>query len=79
MNQVDDCHDLTLWLTIDGDTIQHGSTSNMIHSVPKLIASISKIMTLEPGDLIITGTPEGVGPLKPGNRCACLTPYLCRR
>ena len=39
------------------------STANMIHSVPRLISYISSIFTLEPGDLILTGTPEGVGPV----------------
>jgi 2-keto-4-pentenoate hydratase/2-oxohepta-3-ene-1,7-dioic acid hydratase in catechol pathway len=39
----------------------------MIFAVPFLLSYISKIMTLEPGDLVLTGTPEGVGPLVPGN------------
>ena len=39
----------------------------MIFSVPKLIAFISRVMTLNPGDVIITGTPAGVGPMKPGD------------
>jgi 2-keto-4-pentenoate hydratase/2-oxohepta-3-ene-1,7-dioic acid hydratase in catechol pathway len=39
----------------------------MIFSVPKLIAFISRVMTLDPGDVIITGTPAGVGPMKPGD------------
>jgi 2-keto-4-pentenoate hydratase/2-oxohepta-3-ene-1,7-dioic acid hydratase in catechol pathway len=53
---------------VDGKVRQEGSTSNMIFDVPTLIAYISAIMTLEPGDLIATGTPEGVAPLAPGNR-----------
>ncbi len=60
---LDDCR---LWLKVDGETKQDGSTKNMIYSVPFLISYISGIFTLEPGDVIITGTPEGVGPVKPG-------------
>jgi acylpyruvate hydrolase len=56
----------TVWCTVDGAERQRGSTSNMIWSVPELIEDISNIFTLEPGDLILTGTPEGVGPVLPG-------------
>ena len=66
-SEVPDCHDLDLWMTIGGKMIQKGNTVDMIHSVPKLIAFISTIMTLEPGDMISTGTPEGVGPFVPGD------------
>lgn len=54
-------------LDVDGETRQHGSTADMVFDVPTLIAFISSVMTLEPGDLIATGTPEGVGPLAEGN------------
>ena len=56
----------TLWLKVDGQEKQRGSTSNMIFPIPDLLAFISSIFTLEPGDLILTGTPEGVGPVVPG-------------
>src|SRR5690606_24954038 len=46
---------------------QRGRGADMVFGVPALIAYISAIMTLEPGDLIATGTPEGVGPLRPGD------------
>lgn len=52
---------------VDGALRQDGTTSDMIFSVAQIIAYISEIMTLEPGDLIATGTPEGVGPLADGN------------
>lgn len=55
-----------LWLKVDGETKQDGRTCDMIFSVPYLISYISSIMTLEAGDLILTGTPEGVGPVVPG-------------
>lgn len=61
--KLDNCH---LWLKLDGELKQNGTTANMIYSVPYLISYISAIFTLEPGDVIITGTPEGVGPVKPG-------------
>lgn len=56
----------TLWLKVDGAVRQNGSTKDLIFSVPFLISYISRIFRLEPGDLILTGTPEGVGPVKPG-------------
>ncbi|HKJ93710.1 MAG TPA: fumarylacetoacetate hydrolase family protein [Longimicrobiales bacterium] len=52
---------------VDGAVRQHGSAADMVFSIPTLIAYVSRIMTLEPGDLIATGTPEGVGPLAPGD------------
>lgn len=51
---------------VDGDTRQSGTTSDMIFDVPTLIAAVSRIMTLEPGDLIATGTPDGVSLLRAG-------------
>ncbi|HEY8077585.1 MAG TPA: fumarylacetoacetate hydrolase family protein [Labilithrix sp.] len=59
---------LTVQCLIDGKLVQDGRTSDMTFDVATLISYISNIMTLEPGDLIATGTPEGVSPLKPGNR-----------
>jgi 2-keto-4-pentenoate hydratase/2-oxohepta-3-ene-1,7-dioic acid hydratase in catechol pathway len=52
---------------VNGQTRQDGSTSDMVFNVATLIAYISRVMTLEPGDLIATGTPEGVGPLARGD------------
>jgi 2-keto-4-pentenoate hydratase/2-oxohepta-3-ene-1,7-dioic acid hydratase in catechol pathway len=52
---------------VNGATKQDGVTSNMIFDVPTLIAYTSRMMTLEPGDLLVTGTPEGVGPLVAGD------------
>jgi acylpyruvate hydrolase len=60
--------DLTLWLTVNGQERQRGNTGDMIHPVPELIAFISSVMTLEPGDCILTGTPVGVGPVRAGDR-----------
>lgn len=53
---------------VDGEVKQSGRTSQMIFDIPTLLAYVSAAMTLEPGDLVVTGTPEGVGPLAPGNK-----------
>ncbi|POM68307.1 Fumarylacetoacetate (FAA) hydrolase, partial [Phytophthora palmivora] len=60
-------HDLNLWLKVDDELRQNGNTSDMVHSIPFLISYVSRIMTLEEGDLLITGTPEGVGPVPAGS------------
>jgi 2-keto-4-pentenoate hydratase/2-oxohepta-3-ene-1,7-dioic acid hydratase in catechol pathway len=54
-------HDLDMWLDVNGERMQDGSTRTMIFGVPVLVSYISKFMTLEPGDIITTGTPPGVG------------------
>ena len=59
---------LTIETRVNGELRQHGSTLDFIFSVPVLLSAISAAFTLEPGDLILTGTPAGVGPLKPGDR-----------
>jgi 2-keto-4-pentenoate hydratase/2-oxohepta-3-ene-1,7-dioic acid hydratase in catechol pathway len=53
---------------LNGKLRQSGNTVNLIFSVPVLIRFISRIMTLEPGDVITTGTPSGIGPMSPGDR-----------
>jgi len=55
-------------LRVDGQTRQSADISQLIHSVPAVIAHLSQYYHLQPGDLIYTGTPEGVGPVKPGDR-----------
>lgn len=54
-------------LRVNGQTRQDGNTRDMVFDVATLVAYISNVMTLEPGDLILTGTPEGVGPLVDGD------------
>ncbi|QCN99656.1 FAA hydrolase family protein (plasmid) [Azospirillum argentinense] len=58
----------TLELRVDGETKQSSDLTLLIWSIPELIAHLSTLYHLQPGDLIYTGTPEGVGPVKPGNR-----------
>ena len=62
-----DPSDLSIVTTLNGDERQNGRTSDMVHSIPDLIAFISGVMTLLPGDVILTGTPAGVGPMVPGD------------
>jgi acylpyruvate hydrolase len=63
-----DIHDLSFHLDLNGKTVQEGSTALMIYSFEKIIAHVSRFITLETGDLVFTGTPAGVGPVKPGDR-----------
>lgn len=60
-DQIQDPQDLRMQLRLNGKTRQNSSTANMVFSVAELIADISQVMTLEPGDVIATGTPSGVG------------------
>jgi 2-keto-4-pentenoate hydratase/2-oxohepta-3-ene-1,7-dioic acid hydratase in catechol pathway len=62
--------DLTIQLTVNGEQRQLGRTSEMIHPIEDLIVNISEAMTLLPGDVILTGTPAGVGPLNVGDDVA---------
>ncbi len=59
---------LTILGTVNGELRQSGHTRDMIFPVAEVIAYVSRALTLEPGDLIATGTPEGVGPLRAGDR-----------
>ncbi|KAL9254647.1 putative acylpyruvase FAHD1, mitochondrial [Drosera capensis] len=65
---VPDPDNLELWLKVDGEIRQKGSTKDMIFKIPFLISHISSIMTLFEGDVILTGTPQGVGPVKAGQK-----------
>ena len=60
-----------IWLSVNGMEKQRGSLSQMIWSVPEVIAHISGFVALAPGDLIFTGTPAGVGPIVAGDRVRC--------
>lgn len=63
---IDDPHDLAIKLEVNGVIKQSSNTKRMIFKVPEILAYISKFVTLEPGDIIATGTPDGVGPIWPG-------------
>lgn len=57
-----------IWIEVNGETRQSSDIALLIWSVPEIISTLSREFELAPGDLIFTGTPEGVGPLKPGDR-----------
>jgi 5-carboxymethyl-2-hydroxymuconate isomerase len=65
---VADPQNLRLRLEINGELRQDGTTDHMIHPVRKIVSHVSSIFTLEPGDVILTGTPSGVGQVGPGDR-----------
>jgi 2-keto-4-pentenoate hydratase/2-oxohepta-3-ene-1,7-dioic acid hydratase in catechol pathway len=77
-------HDaIEIELTLNGETMQSASTADLIFSVPTLLAHLSSLMTLEPGDIVSTGTPSGVGSvrqprvwLKPGDEIVISSPQL---
>jgi acylpyruvate hydrolase len=62
-----DPNSLELWCKVNGDMRQNGNTKDMVFKIPQIISYISQYFTLETGDLILTGTPAGVGPVKPGD------------
>jgi 2-keto-4-pentenoate hydratase/2-oxohepta-3-ene-1,7-dioic acid hydratase in catechol pathway len=75
-DEIPDPQNLTLELRLNGSVRQHGSTASMIYSVAELVSFASSIMTLQPGDVIATGTPQGVGSatgefLRPGDTIEC--------
>jgi len=62
--------DLEISSFLNGQIKQHSRTSNLIFAVPELVSYLSRVMTLEPGDVIMTGTPSGVGPMARGDEIA---------
>jgi 2,4-didehydro-3-deoxy-L-rhamnonate hydrolase len=73
-DEIADVHNLRLWLKLNGQQMQNGTTANLIFNIPFIISYVSQFMTLLPGDVISTGTPAGVGMgfkpslyLKPGD------------
>jgi 2-keto-4-pentenoate hydratase/2-oxohepta-3-ene-1,7-dioic acid hydratase in catechol pathway len=67
---------LTIETRVNGELRQHGSTLDFIFPIPALLRYITSAITLEPGDLVLTGTPSGVGPLSPGDRVEVSIPGL---
>ena len=68
---VPDPHALALSTRVNGEQRQHGNTRDLIDDVPALIEYLSSFMTLQPGDIILTGTPEGVSNVVPGDEVVC--------
>lgn len=65
--KIPDPHNVEIWLKVNGETRQEDSTNLFLFQIPRVISDISKVMTIEAGDIIITGTPKGVGPVGPGD------------
>jgi 2-keto-4-pentenoate hydratase/2-oxohepta-3-ene-1,7-dioic acid hydratase in catechol pathway len=70
-------------LTLNGEQMQASSTADLVFSIPELVAHLSRLMTLEPGDIVATGTPSGIGGareprvwLKPGDEVVVSSPEL---
>jgi 2-keto-4-pentenoate hydratase/2-oxohepta-3-ene-1,7-dioic acid hydratase in catechol pathway len=60
-DEVGDVQNLRLWLELNGDQLQDSNTSDMIFSISRIISDVSQYVELQPGDVITTGTPQGVG------------------
>lgn len=78
VENVENLQDLDIELRVNGVIRQRGSTSDMIFSIAELVAYISRWMKLEEGDIIATGTPEGVGPIHPGDLIEVVIPKVGR-
>ena len=64
--------DLELTTTVNGEVRQHSRTSLLLHDVPSLVSYVTAVMTLLPGDVLLTGTPAGIGPLEDGDDVAVM-------
>ncbi len=60
-DEIDDPHNLDISLTLNGERMQNSNTRELIFKIPETIEFLSSVMTLEPGDIVLTGTPAGVG------------------
>ena len=67
VSSIPDPHNLNLWCKVNQESRQDGNTKDMIFNVPTLLSFISQYFTLEEGDLVLTGTPSGVGPVRSGD------------
>ena len=75
-DEVPDPEDLAFELSVDGELRQRANTSAMIYGIRRLVEFYSQSMTLEPGDIIASGTPEGVGPIHDGQEVVLSVPAL---
>ena len=66
-DEIDDPHNLDLEMRVNDVVKQQANTSDLIFTIPAIIAYISEMITLEPGDILSTGTPAGISPVKPGD------------
>jgi len=66
-SEINDPHNLKIELRVNGVVKQSSNTKHLLFKIPQLFANISKFFTMEPGDIVATGTPSGIGPIKPGD------------
>ncbi len=66
-DEIADPGQLDLWIKVNGEMRQQSNTRHLVYDIPRLIEFASSFYTLQPGDVIMTGTPEGVGPVQPGD------------
>ena len=66
-NEIKDPHNLNIELRLNGEIKQSSNTKHLLFKIPKLMEYITTLFTLEPGDIIATGTPSGIGPIQPGD------------
>ncbi len=67
VNKIKDPHNLKIELSVNGEIKQSSNTSYLLFKVPELLEYITKFFTMEPGDIVATGTPSGIGPVQPGD------------
>ncbi|KAJ8897741.1 hypothetical protein PR048_003091 [Dryococelus australis] len=67
LDEVKDPGNVNIWCKVNGKEVQNANTSDLAFSIPEMIAHITKYITLEPDDLILTGSPPGIGPVYPGD------------
>lgn len=66
-SSIPDPHNIELYLTVNNEPRQRDSTNLMLFRIPRILSDVSKVMTLQKGDIVLTGTPKGVGPVVPGD------------
>lgn len=65
--KIPDPHNIEIYLSVNNEIKQQDSTNLFLFQIPRCVSEISKVMTIQKGDIIITGTPKGVGPVVPGD------------
>ncbi len=75
--KINDPHNLDIWLKVNGKLRQISNTKYLIYTIDEIIEFVSSIMTLQPGDMIMTGTPEGVGEIKRGDKIEAKLGNIC--
>jgi 2-keto-4-pentenoate hydratase/2-oxohepta-3-ene-1,7-dioic acid hydratase in catechol pathway len=66
-SKIPDPHNVNIWLSVNDKMMQNDNTELMLFRIPRQLSDISKVMTLEKGDIVLTGTPKGVGEVVPGD------------